>query len=277
MYHTKTTPDPIFTDVIKLELSSIERRSPGRSGRRTALLSKRSKSASRRRWTRNSTSLPRWTSASSRRPQTHARPRRCGDRGDYVLHQYVEPERDDRGRFAGQKAVEKGLTSSRGSRLRWRRLSSGRRVLEKSGLQKSLDAPRLQSVGFGCTTSHRQFGAAAERFSEAINKKISWRLAVLSGIEFRGRVNADVRANYLASPPLVVAYAIAGSMQIDVAKAPLGTDQKGRKVYLRDIWPSSREIATVINKCINKQMFTRKYGDVFKATRTGARSRSRAV
>ena len=81
---------------------------------------------------------------------------------------------------------------------------------------------------------------------------------------FEGRVNADVRANYLASPPLVVAYAIAGSMQIDVAKAPLGTDQKGRKVYLRDIWPTSREIDAFIRKNISKQMFTRKYADVFK-------------
>ena len=81
---------------------------------------------------------------------------------------------------------------------------------------------------------------------------------------FEGRVNADVRANYLASPPLVVAYAIAGSMQIDVAKTPLGTDQKGKKVYLRDIWPSSREVNEFIRKNINKRMFTRKYGDVFK-------------
>src|SRR6202034_131507 len=89
--------------------------------------------------------------------------------------------------------------------------------------------------------------------------------AVLSGNRnFEGRVNADVRANYLASPPLVVAYAIAGTMQTDIAKAPLGTDQKGRKVYLRDIWPSSREINAVIRKHINKQMFARKYADVFK-------------
>jgi len=88
---------------------------------------------------------------------------------------------------------------------------------------------------------------------------------VLSGNRnFEGRVNADVRANYLASPPLVVAYAIAGSMQIDVAKAPLGTDKNGRKVYLRDIWPTSREIALVMRKSISKQMFTRKYADVFK-------------
>ena len=118
---------------------------------------------------------------------------------------------------------------------------------------------------FGCTTCIGNSGPLPEEISEAINKNDLVAAAVLSGNRnFEGRVNADVRANYLASPPLVVAYAIAGSMQIDVAKAPLGTDQKGRKVYLRDIWPSNREIADVIRKSINKQMFTRKYGDVFK-------------
>ena len=81
---------------------------------------------------------------------------------------------------------------------------------------------------------------------------------------FEGRVNADVRANYLASPPLVVAYALAGNMNVDVARAPIGTDQKGKKVYLRDIWPTSREIAAVIRKSINKGVFARKYADVFK-------------
>ena len=136
---------------------------------------------------------------------------------------------------------------------------------EKSGLQKSLDALGFNLVGFGCTTCIGNSGPLPEEISEAINKSDLVAAAVLSGNRnFEGRVNADVRANYLASPPLVVAYALAGSMQIDIARAPLGTDKNGRKVYLRDIWPTSREIATVINKNITKQMFTRKYGDVFK-------------
>ena len=89
--------------------------------------------------------------------------------------------------------------------------------------------------------------------------------AVLSGNRnFEGRVNADVRANYLASPPLVVAYALAGNMNVDVARAPLGIDGKGKKVYLRDLWPTSREIAAVIRKTINKNVFAKKYADVFK-------------
>src|SRR5262249_57631265 len=116
-----------------------------------------------------------------------------------------------------------------------------------------------------CTTCIGNSGPLPEEISEAIKKNDLVAAAVLSGNRnFEGRVNADVRANYLASPPLVVAYALAGSMQIDVAKAPLGTDKSGRKVYLRDIWPTSREIAAVMRKSINKQMFTRKYGDVFK-------------
>jgi aconitate hydratase len=136
---------------------------------------------------------------------------------------------------------------------------------EKSGLQKDLDALGFNLVGFGCTTCIGNSGPLPEEISEAINENDLVAAAVLSGNRnFEGRVNADVRANYLASPPLVVAYAIAGSMNIDVAKAPLGVDKKGKKVYLRDIWPTNREISSVINKTISKQMFTRKYGDVFK-------------
>ena len=95
---------------------------------------------------------------------------------------------------------------------------------------------------------------------------------------FEGRVNADVRANYLASPPLVVAYAIAGSMYVDLAKQPLGIDKKGKKVFLKDIWPTSREISAVIRKTITKQMFAQEIRQrVQGRRRTGARSRSRAA
>ena len=81
---------------------------------------------------------------------------------------------------------------------------------------------------------------------------------------FEGRVNADVRANYLASPPLVVAYAIAGSMYVDLAKDPIGTDQKGKKVFLKDIWPTNKEIGAFVAKNVTKKMFAKKYADVFK-------------
>jgi aconitate hydratase len=165
-----------------------------------------------------------------------------------------------------KKAVEKGLNVKPWVKTS---LAPGSQVVEeyyqKSGLQKYLDALGFNLVGFGCTTCIGNSGPLPEEISETINKNDLVAAAVLSGNRnFEGRVNADVRANYLASPPLVVAYAIAGSMQVDVAKAPLGLDQKGRKVYLRDIWPTSKDIAAVTHKSINKQMFTRKYADVFK-------------
>ncbi|MEA2880367.1 MAG: aconitate hydratase, partial [Hyphomicrobiales bacterium] len=137
--------------------------------------------------------------------------------------------------------------------------------LDKSGLQKELDKIGFNLVGFGCTSCIGNSGPLAEEISESISKNDVVAAAVLSGNRnFEGRVNADVRANYLASPPLVVAYALAGNMNIDVARAPIGTDSKGKKVYLRDIWPTSREIAAVIRKSINKGVFAKKYADVFK-------------
>ena len=137
--------------------------------------------------------------------------------------------------------------------------------LDKSGLQKDLDSIGFNLVGFGCTSCIGNSGPLAEELSESINKNDVVAAAVLSGNRnFEGRVNADVRANYLASPPLVVAYALAGNMNVDLVRTPLGTDDKGKKVYLRDIWPTSREIASVIRKTITKNLFAKKYGDVFK-------------
>ena len=101
--------------------------------------------------------------------------------------------------------------------------------------------------------------------SKTINDNDLVAAAVLSGNRnFEGRVNPDVRANYLASPPLVVAYALAGSLQVDLTKEPLGTDKNGKPVYLKDIWPTSKEIDDTIRKTVTKAMFKRKYADVFK-------------
>ena len=137
--------------------------------------------------------------------------------------------------------------------------------LEKSGLQKDLDKLGFNLVGFGCTTCIGNSGPLPPEISEAINKNDLVAAAVLSGNRnFEGRVNADVRANYLASPPLVVAYAIAGSMYVDLAKEPLGVDSKGKKVFLKDIWPTSKEIDAVMRKTITRDIFIKKYGDVFK-------------
>jgi aconitate hydratase len=137
--------------------------------------------------------------------------------------------------------------------------------LDKSGLQKDLDAIGYNLVGYGCTTCIGNSGPLGEPISDCIDKNDVVAAAVLSGNRnFEGRVNPYVRANYLASPPLVVAYALAGTMQKDITKEPLGTDPDGKPVHLKDIWPSSKEIAEFIRNNISKDLFRRRYADVFK-------------
>ncbi|HWJ74927.1 MAG TPA: aconitate hydratase AcnA [Kaistia sp.] len=137
--------------------------------------------------------------------------------------------------------------------------------LGKSGLQTDLDALGFNIVGFGCTTCIGNSGPLPEDISRTINEHDLVAAAVLSGNRnFEGRVNPDVKANYLASPPLVVAYALAGSLQVDLTTEPLGTGTDGQPVYLRDIWPSSKEIAEFIADNITQAMFKAKYADVFK-------------
>ncbi len=137
--------------------------------------------------------------------------------------------------------------------------------LEKANLQDDLDAMGFNLVGYGCTTCIGNSGPLPEPISNAINNNDVLATSVLSGNRnFEGRVSPDCRANYLASPPLVVAYAIAGSMHIDITKEPLGQDQDGNDVYLKDIWPSTKEIADLIRTSINEDMFHTRYGNAFK-------------
>src|SRR5207248_2313353 len=137
--------------------------------------------------------------------------------------------------------------------------------LKSSGLQKDLDRLGFDLVGYGCTTCIGNSGPLPDPIAEAVRKHDLVAAAVLSGNRnFEGRVNPDVRANYLASPPLVVSYALAGSMYADLLKQPLGMDKTGKNVFLKDIWPTSREINGVIRKTITRQMFAKKYADVFK-------------
>jgi len=136
--------------------------------------------------------------------------------------------------------------------------------LEKANLQDDLDALGFNLVGYGCTTCIGNSGPLPEPISKAINDNDVLATSVLSGNRnFEGRVSPDCRANYLASPPLVVAYAIAGSMHIDITKEPLGQDGQGNDVYLKDIWPSTNEIAELIRTSINEDMFHTRYGNAF--------------
>ncbi len=148
-------------------------------------------------------------------------------------------------------------------------LAPGSQVVEEylkaAGLQEDLDALGFNLVGFGCTTCIGNSGPLAPAISKSISDNDLVAVSVLSGNRnFEGRISPDVRANYLASPPLVVAYAIAGDMNIDITREPLGTGKDGKPVFLKDIWPSSREVADLVGKTVTRAMFIEKYADVFK-------------
>ena len=137
--------------------------------------------------------------------------------------------------------------------------------LEAAGLQEDLDAIGFNLVGYGCTTCIGNSGPLDPAISAAINEGDLVATAVLSGNRnFEGRISPDVRANYLASPPLVVAYALAGDINIDLTTAPLGTALTGQHVYLKDIWPTNAEIAELVEKTVTRAAFLSKYADVFK-------------
>jgi aconitate hydratase len=136
--------------------------------------------------------------------------------------------------------------------------------LEQAGLTEYLDGLQFNLVGYGCTTCIGNSGPLAPEISAAIAEKDLAVCAVLSGNRnFEGRINQDVKANYLASPPLVVAYALAGRMDIDLANEPLGEDQDGELVFLRDVWPSAEEIKQVVGDSVASEMFKRNYAEVF--------------
>jgi aconitate hydratase len=165
-----------------------------------------------------------------------------------------------------KNAVDKGL-----SRKPWVKtsLAPGSKVVmdyfERAGLVPYLDKLGFNLVGYGCTTCIGNSGPLPPAISEAVNEADLAVAAVLSGNRnFEGRINPDVKMNYLASPPLVVAYALAGTMDIDLNREPLGSDAEGKPVYLADIWPSAQEIADVVQTAVAQEMFTRDYADVFK-------------
>ena len=167
--------------------------------------------------------------------------------------------------LVARKAREKGLAVKPWVKTS---LAPGSQVvtdyLERAGLQSDLDAMGFNLVGYGCTTCIGNSGPLPEAISAAVNAGDLVACSVLSGNRnFEGRVNPDVRANYLASPPLVVAYALAGSMTLDIATQALGQDADGNDVFLTDIWPTNREIADTIKQCLTPEMFRERYANVF--------------
>jgi len=267
MFRVKTTPDPMFTDVLKLELGSVEPSlsGPKRPQDRVPLKDvKAGFAGSMDKEFGKGNELKKRTGVEGKNYDL--------GHGDVVIAAITSctntsnPSVMIGAGLLARKAAAKGLTAKPWVKTS---LAPGSQVvaeyLEKAGLQKDLDKLGFNLVGFGCTTCIGNSGPLPPENSKAINEGDLVAAAVLSGNRnFEGRVNADVRANYLASPPLVVSYAIAGSMYVDMAKDPLGTDGKGKKVFLKDIWPSNKEIGEFISKNVTKQIFAKKYADVFK-------------
>jgi aconitate hydratase len=167
--------------------------------------------------------------------------------------------------LVAKKAVERGLSVKPWVKTS---LAPGSKVvtdyLEQAGVMPALEALRFHLVGYGCTTCIGNSGPLPQAVSEAIEQGSLVAVSVLSGNRnFEGRVNPDVRANYLASPPLVVAYALAGRIDIDLTTEALGTDQNGSPVYLKDIWPTQAEIRAAVENAVRSEMFQRQYADVF--------------
>ncbi|MFD2182602.1 aconitate hydratase AcnA [Rhodoplanes azumiensis] len=267
MYRTRNTPDPVFTEVLKLDLAKVEPSLAGpkrpqdrvplkkvKAGFEAALADEFGKPGE-----------------IGKRVEVEGRDHDLGH-GDVVIAAITSCTNTSNpsvmlgAGLVAKKAVAKGLKVKPWVKTS---LAPGSQVvgeyLAKSGLQKDLDKLGFNLVGFGCTTCIGNSGPLPAEISKAINENDLVAAAVLSGNRnFEGRVNPDVRANYLASPPLVVAYAIAGNMNFDPVKTPLGVDKAGKKVFLKDIWPTSKEIAAVVKKAVTKQLFAKKYADVFK-------------
>jgi aconitate hydratase A / 2-methylisocitrate dehydratase len=267
LFRTKSTPDPVFTETLHLDLGSVEPSVAGPKRPQDRVLLKDVKSGFAAAMEKE------FNKAGELRKRTPVGGRKHDlGHGDVVIAAITSctntsnPSLMLGAGLLARNAVAKGLKAKAWVKTS---LAPGSQVaadyFEKSGLQKDLDALGFNLVGFGCTTCIGNSGPLPEEISDAVNKEDLVVAAVLSGNRnFEGRVNPDVRANYLASPPLVVAYALAGSLNIDLTREPLGIGKDGKPVFLKDIWPSNGDIAALVRKTLSKAMFTRKYADLFK-------------
>ncbi len=266
LFRTRTTPEPVFTDVLDLDLASVvpSMAGPKRPEGRVALESVGAGFA-------DAMDNDYKVADKTARFPVEGKKFDIGH-GDVVIAAITSCTNTSNpsvligAGLLARNAVAKGLTSKPWVKTS---LAPGSQVvgeyLANSGLQKDLDKIGFNLVGFGCTTCIGNSGPLPEEISEAINKNGVVAAATLSGNRnFEGRVSPDVQANYLASPPLVVAYALAGSVTKDLTTEPLGNDKKGQAVFLRDIWPTSKEIQTFIGKYVTKKIFKERYADVFK-------------
>ena len=264
-----STPDPVFTDTLELDLASVE---PSLAGPRRpqdkVLLSSAATSFK--------SELPKL--ANSEDPAVLAKSVKVEGTNYELSHGNVvmaaitsctntsNPSVMLAAGLLARNAVKKGLTVKPWVKTS---LAPGSQVvteyLAQSGLDKDLDTLGFNLVGYGCTTCIGNSGPLSDPITKAIEDGELTVAAVLSGNRnFEGRISPHIRANYLASPPLVVAYALAGSMNINLTTDPLGTGSDGQPVYLKDIWPSNEEISDTVHKNLTAKMFKTRYADVFK-------------
>ncbi|HEV7324698.1 MAG TPA: aconitate hydratase AcnA [Bosea sp. (in: a-proteobacteria)] len=267
LFATRSTPDPVFTDTLELDLSTVQASMAGPKrpeGRADLGAIKSGFAAAMDADYKKGGEL-------SRRVKVEGEKFDLGH-GDVVIAAITSctntsnPSVLMAAGLLARNAVAKGLKVKPWVKTS---LAPGSQVvaeyLAKAGLQKDLDKLGFNLVGFGCTTCIGNSGPLPAPISKAINDQGLIAGAVISGNRnFEGRVSPDVQANYLASPPLVVAYALAGSVQIDLTTEPLGMGKDGKPVYLKDIWPSNKEIQAFIAKNVTKAIFKAKYADVFK-------------
>lgn len=267
LFATRSTPDPIFTDTLELDLTTVQASMAGPKrpeGRADLSAIKSGFAAAMDTEYKKGVEL-------SRRVRVEGKPFDLGH-GDVVIAAITSCTNTSNpsvlmgAGLLARNAVAKGLTVKPWVKTS---LAPGSQVvaeyLAKAGLQKDLDKLGFNLVGFGCTTCIGNSGPLPAEISKTINEQGLIAAAVISGNRnFEGRVSPDVQANYLASPPLVVAYALAGSVQIDLTTEPLGMDKAGKPVFLKDIWPTNKEIQAFIAKNVTKAIFKAKYADVFK-------------
>jgi aconitate hydratase len=267
MWRDETTPDPVFTDTLSLDLGDVE---PSLAGPRRpqdkVLLSGAAKAFV--------AELEKFGVAAG---EVNKRVPIAGSdftlgHGDLVVAAITSctntsnPSVMLAAGLLAKKAVAKGLKVKPWVKTS---MAPGSQVVTEyykaAGLWDALDALGFNLVGYGCTTCIGNTGPLPDAISAAINENNLVAGAVLSGNRnFEARIHQDVRANYLASPPLVVAYAIAGSISVDITTEPLGTGSDGKPVYLKDVWPSNEEIAETVANSISREMFIGRYGDVFQ-------------
>ncbi|MBM4394618.1 MAG: aconitate hydratase AcnA [Deltaproteobacteria bacterium] len=290
LFRTDETPDPAFTDVVSLDLDSVEPSLAGprrpqdrvpltsaRKSFRKALAEMKAEEAA----ALDRTAVARWIEGEADGNVTAAleRPVRVGTNGDALevrngsvviaaitsCTNTSNPSVLVAAGLLARNAAKRGLT-----RRPWVKtsLAPGSKVvtryLEEAGLAPHLDALGFNVVGYGCTTCIGNSGPLPPEIAAAVDAEKIVAVSVLSGNRnFEGRINPHVRANYLASPPLVVAYAIAGTMDIDLDREPLGIGSDGSPVFLRDVWPDPAEVAETVRRAVRPEMFASEYADVF--------------